>query len=69
VLGYEAKAGLAYRSSPRTDLFAEAVYQGAASRSQGSLDRSAINSWGYRLGLRYRLGGVHAAAAPQATMP
>ena len=69
MLGYEAKAGLAYRSSPRTDLFAEAVFQGAASRSQGSIDRSAINSWGYRLGLRYRFGGVHAAAAPQATMP
>jgi len=69
VLGYEAKAGLAYRSSPRSDLFAEAVYQGAASRSQGSLDRSAINTWGFRLGLRYRFGRVHAAAAPQATMP
>jgi hypothetical protein len=56
-LGYEAKAGLAWRSSPRTDLFAEAVYQGAPGNSQGSLDRSALNSWGLRLGLRLRFAG------------
>lgn len=66
--GYQAKAGIAFRSSPRTDLFAEAVYQGAPGRTDSSLDRSALNSWGARLGLRYRFGGgtqpVSAPAAP-----
>jgi len=56
LLGYQAKAGLAYRSSPRTDLFAEAVLQGSPARSQGTLQRSALTSWGLRLGLRMRLG-------------
>ena len=54
LLGYQAKAGLAYRSSPRTDLFSEVVYQGAPGRSQDSLDRSALHNWGFRLGVRYR---------------
>ena len=64
---YQAKAGLAYRSSPRTDLFAEAVYQGSRARSQGSLDRSALINWGFRLGVRWRFWGSVQAAAPVAT--
>jgi opacity protein-like surface antigen len=61
---YQAKAGLAYRSSPRTDLFAEAVFQGSPSRSQGSLERSPLINWGLRFGLRLRFGGPVQAAAP-----
>jgi opacity protein-like surface antigen len=64
---YQAKAGLAYRSSPRTDLFAEAVFQGSPSRSQGSLVRSSLTNWGLRFGLRWRFGGAVKAAAPVAT--
>lgn len=58
LMGYLAKAGLAYRSSPRTDLFGEVIYQGAPARNQDSLDRSALNSWGFRFGVRYRLSGA-----------
>lgn len=58
LLGYQAKAGLAYRSSPRTDVFAEGVLQGSPARTQDSLHRSALTSWGLRLGLRVRLGKV-----------
>lgn len=65
LLGYQAKAGLAYRSSPRTDLFSEVVYQGAPARSQDSLDRSALNSWGFRLGVRYRLSGERTPVVQQ----
>ena len=76
-LGYQAKAGLAYRASPRSDLFSEVVYQGAPGRSSGSLERSALSSWGLRLGWRYRFGGIPAggtavvvpAAAPAAATP
>jgi opacity protein-like surface antigen len=67
LLGYQAKAGLAYRSSPRTDLFSEVVYQGAPARSQDSLDRSALNNWGFRLGVRYRFSGERTSAVQQAT--
>jgi opacity protein-like surface antigen len=64
---YQAKVGLAYRSSPRTDLFAEAVFQGSPSRSQGSLERSPLINWGLRLGLRWRFGGPVKAPTPVAT--
>ena len=64
---YQAKAGLAFRSSPRTDLFAEAVFQGSPARTQGSLERSALLNWGFRLGVRWRFGGGLPAAAPVAT--
>lgn len=60
---YQAKAGLAYRSSPRTDLFAEVVFLGSPSRSQGSLERSPLINWGLRFGLRWRFGGPVKAAA------
>ena len=64
---YQAKLGLAYRSSPRTDLFAEAVFQGSPSRSQGSLERSPLINWGLRFGLRWRFGGPVKAPAPVTT--
>ena len=62
MLGYQAKAGLSYRSSPRSDLFAEAVYQGSPAVSRDTLDRSALNNWGYRLGVRYRFGALGPSA-------
>jgi len=67
LVGYQAKAGLAYRSSPRTDLFAEAVFQGSRAHSEGSLERSALINWGFRLGLRWRFWGGLQAAAPVST--
>ncbi len=64
---YQAKVGLAYRSSPLTDLFAEAVFQGSPSRSQGSLEHSPLINWGLRFGLLWRFGGPVKAPAPVAT--
>jgi len=64
---YQAKVGLAYRSSPRTDLFAEAVFQGSPSRSQGSLEHSPLINWELRLGLHWRFGGPVKEPAPVAT--
>jgi hypothetical protein len=54
---YQAKVGLAYRSSPRTDLFAEAVFQGSPSRSQGSLEHSPLINWGCALACADASGG------------
>ena len=63
LLGYQAKAGISFRASPRTDLFSEVVFQGAPARSSDSLERGALASWGLRLGCRLRFGAVRAAAA------
>jgi len=54
LMAFQAKAGLAYRASPRSDVFVEGVYQGTPARHQENLQRSALISWGFRLGLRYR---------------
>lgn len=49
LLGYQAKVGISFRASPRTDLFSEVVFQGAPARSSDSLERGALASWGLRL--------------------
>jgi opacity protein-like surface antigen len=67
-LVYQAKAGLSFRASPRSDLFSEVVFQGAPGRSNGSLERSALSSWGLRLGWRFRFGSLQ-AGAPASTTP
>ena len=64
---FQAKAGLAYRSSPRTDLFAEGVFQGSPARTQGSLERSPLLNWGVRVGVRWRFGGPVQPPGPVAT--
>ncbi len=66
-LAYQAKAGLSFRASPRSELFSEVVFQGAPGRSSGSLERNALSSWGLRLGWRYRFGSLQAGAAAATT--
>ena len=67
IFAYQAKAGLSFRASPRSELFSEVVFQGAPGRSSGSLERSALSSWGLRLGWRYRFGSLQAGAAAATT--
>lgn len=54
VLGYQGKVGLSYLASKKTDIFVEGTYQGAAGFSFDSANYDPINSWGARLGARYR---------------
>lgn len=67
--GYQAKAGLAYTLTRQSDLYLEAVYQGGSSFSINGEKYGALNSWGPRLGLRWRFGGAPAAAVVMAPEP
>jgi len=65
--GYQAKVGVSYGVSHQTDLFLEGVYQGGSSFSIGSESYGPLNSWGGKLGLRWRFGGP--VALPVAEEP
>lgn len=54
VFGYQAKLGLSYLASKHADVFVEGTYQGAAGFSLGGVNYDPLNSWGARLGARYR---------------
>jgi len=58
LFGWQAKAGVAYGVNWNTDIYAEAVYQGAESFTAGRTNWSALdNNWGFKIGARYRFGG------------
>ncbi|MEB3184262.1 MAG: hypothetical protein VKM97_00080 [Cyanobacteriota bacterium] len=57
VFGYQAKAGVAFIASDSTDVFLEAVFQGAPGTSSGSTSTGPFSSWGARVGFRLRFGG------------
>lgn len=68
--GYQAKAGVSWLVSRQTDAYLEGVYQGGSSFTIAGEDYGAINSWGARLGVRWRFSGAPAAAAAApAAMP
>ena len=54
VFGYQAKLGVSYLASRSTDLFVEGTYQGAAGFTIDGISYDPLNSWGARLGARYR---------------
>jgi opacity protein-like surface antigen len=54
VLGYQAKVGLSYLASKNADVFVEGTYLGTTGFSVGQVNYNSINSWGARLGARYR---------------
>jgi opacity protein-like surface antigen len=58
LFGWQAKAGVAYGVNWNTDIYGEVVYQGAESFRAGRTSYDAIdNSWGFKIGARYRFGG------------
>jgi opacity protein-like surface antigen len=58
LFGWQAKAGVAYGVNWNTDVYAEAVYQGAESFRAGRTNWDGINNnWGFKVGARYRFGG------------
>jgi len=54
VFGYQAKLGVSYLASKNTDVFAEATYQGATGFTVDNVNYDPLNSWGARVGARYR---------------
>ena len=55
-VGYQAKIGMSYLAGPTTDIYAEGTYQGAAGYSVGPTTLGSYNSWGAKVGFRYRFG-------------
>jgi len=54
VLGYQAKVGLSYPANKKTDVFVEGVYQGISNFAIDTSNADPLNSWGARLGTRFR---------------
>lgn len=54
LFGYQAKAGLTYVASCTTDVFAEGTYQGASNFEANGFNFGSLNSWGGRIGARFR---------------
>jgi outer membrane protein W len=71
--GYQAKVGVSYVANRNVDVFLEGVYQGAnsgrtisgtnAAGQSVSADFGSFNSWGAKLGARWRFGGEPAPVA------
>jgi opacity protein-like surface antigen len=68
LFGWQAKVGVAYGVNWNTDIYAEAVYQGAESFNVGRTSYDALNQWGFKIGARYRFGG-QAVAVVQEEVP
>jgi opacity protein-like surface antigen len=54
--GYQAKLGVSYLTSKRSDLFVEGIYQGNTSVTINNTSIGALNDFGVRAGVRYRFG-------------
>ena len=53
-LGWQAKAGLAYRLSPNWDVVAEGTYSGVHSYTDQGTYICHYNDYGAKVGIRYR---------------
>lgn len=68
LFGWQAKVGVAYGVNWNTDVYAEAVYQGAESFNVGRTSYDALNQWGFKIGARYRFGGPAVAVVEEAVI-
>lgn len=64
LFGWQAKAGISYAMSYNSDVYVEGVYQGTGGYSTENLNFGSFNSWGGKIGFRYRFGSSPTAAAP-----
>lgn len=64
LFGWQAKVGVSYAMSYNSDVYLEGVYQGAGGYSSENLTFDAFNSFGGKIGFRYRFGARPVAAAP-----
>ena len=68
LFGWQGKAGIAYAVNYNWDVYAEGVYQGASGFYEGDIHYNSLNSWGGKLGFRYRFAQkpvVVVAPAPE----
>ena len=64
LFGWQAKVGVSYAMSYNSDIYVEGVYQGAGGYTSENLTFDAFNSFGGKIGFRYRFGARPVAAAP-----
>ena len=64
LFGWQAKVGVSYAMSYNSDVYVEGVYQGAGGYTSENLTFDAFNSFGGKIGFRYRFGVRPVAAAP-----
>ena len=54
VFGWQAKAGVSYAFTSNWDGYVEGVYSGASGFATNNVDYDPFNTWGAKLGFRYR---------------
>lgn len=67
LFGWQAKVGVSYAMNYNSDIYLEGVYQGAGGYSSENLTFDSFNSWGGKIGFRYRFGARPVATAPPPT--
>jgi opacity protein-like surface antigen len=67
LFGWQGKIGVSYAMSYNSDIYVEGVYQGAGGYSAENLNVDSFNSFGGKIGFRYRFGARPVAAAPAPT--
>ncbi|MFO7630034.1 MAG: outer membrane beta-barrel protein [Prochlorococcaceae cyanobacterium] len=68
--GYQAKVGVGYGVNNNTDVYVEGVYQGASSLSDtDNIDFGSFNSWGAKVGVRFRFGGAEEVVVVEEVQP
>ncbi len=69
LFGWQAKVGVSYAMSYNSDIYLEGVYQGAGGYSSENLTFDSFNSWGGKVGFRYRFGAKAAVVEQPAPQP
>ena len=67
LFGWQGKVGVSYAMNYNADVYLEGVYQGAGGYSAEDLNVNAFNSWGGKIGFRYRFGARPVAVVPAPT--
>jgi opacity protein-like surface antigen len=67
LFGWQGKVGVSYAMNYNSDIYLEGVYQGAGGYSAENLNVDSFNSFGGKIGFRYRFGARPVAAAPAPT--
>ncbi|MCP9833006.1 MULTISPECIES: outer membrane protein [unclassified Cyanobium] len=64
LFGWQAKVGVSYAMSYNSDVYLEGVYQGAGGYTTENLTFDSFNSFGGKIGFRYRFGARPVAVVP-----
>lgn len=69
LFGWQGKVGVSYAMSYNSDIYLEGVYQGASGYTSENVTFDSFNSWGGKIGFRYRFGARPVAVVAPAPTP